>query len=54
MVSIENLKNLKDHTSYKKIVLSIISRKCENKDKKIFKGEDLIEMLKILGIRKKI
>ena len=32
------------------LVLSIICRKCKNKDEKIFKEEELIEMLKILGL----
>ena len=34
------------------LVLSIICRKCKNKDEKIFKEEELIEMLKILGLIK--
>ena len=50
-VSIENLKNLKHHTSQKKIlVLSIIFSKCKNEDEKIFKEEESIEILKILAL----
>ena len=33
-----------------KTVLSIICTKCKNKDEKIFKEEDSIEILKILGL----
>ena len=43
-VSIENLKNLKYHTSQKKTVFSIICTK------KMFKEEESIEILKILGL----
>ena len=51
VVSIENLKNLKHHTSQKKIlVLSIIFSKCKNEDEKIFKEEESIEILKILAL----
>ena len=47
-VSIENLKNLKYHTSWKKtLVLFIICSKCKNEDEKIFKDEESIEILKI-------
>ena len=34
----------------KTLVVSIICNKCENKDAKIFKGEESIEMLKILEL----
>ena len=34
----------------KTLVVSIICNKCENKDEKIFKGEESIEMLKILEL----
>ena len=32
------------------LVLSIICSKCKNEDEKIFKEEDSIEILKILGL----
>ena len=51
MVSTENLKILKYHTFLKKtLVLSIICSKCKNEDEKIFTEEELIEILKILGL----
>ena len=34
----------------KTLVLSIICSKCENEDEKIFKEEESIEILKILGL----
>ena len=34
----------------KTLVLSVISSKCKNEDEKIFKEEDSIEILKILGL----
>ena len=34
----------------KTLFLSIICSKCSNRDKKIFKEEELIEMLKILDL----
>ena len=34
----------------KTLVLSIICSKCKNKDEKIFKEEESIEILKILGL----
>ena len=34
----------------KTLVLSIICNKCKNKDEKLFKEEESIEMLKILGL----
>ena len=46
MVSIENLKNIM-HLR-KTLVLSIICSNCKNEDGKIFKGEEPIEILKIL------
>ena len=50
IVSIENLKNLKDHTSQiKTLVLSIICSKCKSEDEKIFKEEQSIEILENLG-----
>ena len=44
------MKNLKYHTSRKKLVLSIICSKCENEDEKLLKEEESIEVLKILGL----
>ena len=44
MVGIEILKKKK----IKKSILSIICRKCKNEEEKIFKKEELIEILKIL------
>ena len=43
------MKNLKDHTSQKKTVLSIICSKCKSEDQKIFKEEESIEILENLG-----
>ena len=34
----------------KTLVLFIIFSKCKNEDEKIFKEEDLVEILKILGL----
>ena len=34
----------------KTLVLSIICSKCKNEDEKIFKEEDSIEIIKILGL----
>ena len=34
----------------KTLALSIICSKCKNKDEKIFKKEEVIELLKILGL----
>ena len=34
----------------KTLVLSIICNKCKNEDEKLFKEEESIEMLKILGL----
>ena len=44
VVGIEILKKKKK----KKSILSIICRKCKNEEEKIFKEEELIEILKIL------
>ena len=49
IVSIENLKNLKYHALWKKLVLSSIFCKCKNENEKIFKEEESIEMLKTFG-----
>ena len=38
----------------KTLVLSIICSKCKNEDEKIFKEEESIEILKILGLIKNI
>ena len=52
LVTKENLKILKYHTLSKKtLVLSIINRKCKNEDEKIFKENESIEILKILGLK---
>ena len=50
MVSIENLKNLKYHTSRKMLVLSIICSNCKNEDEKLSKEEESFEILKTLGL----
>ena len=34
----------------KRLVISIICSKCKNEDEKIFKEEESIEILKILGL----
>ena len=48
-------KNLRYCTFSKKtLVLSIICSKCENDNEKIFKEEEPIEILKILGLIKYI
>ena len=45
------MKNLKYYTSWKKtLVLSVICSKCKNEDEKIFKEEESIEILKVLGL----
>ena len=44
VVSIKNLENLKHHIS------SIICSKCKNKDEKLFKEGQSIEILKILSL----
>ena len=40
----------KNNIRKKTLVLSIISSKCKNEDEKLFKEEELIEVLKILGL----
>ena len=51
MVSIENFKNLKYHKKKKKnLVLSVVCSNCKKEDEKIFKEEESIELLKILGL----
>ena len=50
VVSIANLKNLKYH----RLVLSVICSKYKNEDKKIFKEEKSVEILKILGLTENI
>ena len=48
-------KNLKISYIFEKtLVLSVICSKCENDDEKIFKEEEPIEILKILGLIKSI
>ena len=50
-INIENLKKLKHYAFKKKTLsLSIVYSKCGHKYKKIFKGKDTIEILKILGL----
>ena len=51
---IENLKILKYHTFSKKHSFSIVCRKLENEDAKIFKEEESTEILIILGLIKNI
>ena len=54
-VIIKNQKTLKYLTIFEKtLVLSIICSKCENDNEKIFKEEEPIEILKILGLIKYI
>ena len=51
MISIGNLKILKHHIFWKKtLVLAIICSKYKNEDKKLFKEEESIEVLTILGL----
>ena len=50
MKSIENLKIKISYLLEKTSVLFIICSKCMNEDEKIFKKEESIEMLKILGL----
>ena len=50
VVSIENLKNLKYQHLRKTLVLSIIFSNCRTENGKIFKEEESIEILKILGL----
>ena len=47
--SIEHLKNLKYHTSYKNINSFYCLMKCNNDDEKVFKEEESIEIYKIFG-----
>ena len=54
-VIIKNQKTLKYLTIFEKtLVLSIICSKCENDNEKIFKEEEPIEILKIIGLIKYI
>ena len=50
VASTENSKIQKYHTFSKTLVLSIISIKYKNEDEKIFKEEESIEILKVLGL----
>ena len=43
------MKNLKYHTSQKKVI-SIICSKCKNEDEKLFKEEKSVEISKIFGL----
>ena len=49
VVSMENLRKI-SYILEKTLVLSIICGKCLNEDEKIFKEEESIETLKILGL----
>ena len=49
-INIENLKKLKHYAFKKTLSLSVVYSKCGHKYKKIFKGKDTIEILKILGL----
>ena len=50
-IFIENLKTANNQIFFKKTLdLSIIYHKCAHEYKKIFKKEDSIEILKILGL----
>ena len=49
MVNIKDFKILKYHT-FLNIILSIICSKSDRKDDKVFKEEESIEILKILGL----
>ena len=50
VVSIDNLKTLKILNILEETVLSIICSKCNNEDEKIFKVEESIVTLMILGL----
>ena len=49
-INIENLKSLRYHIFKKKLSLSIVYSKYGQEYEKIFKEEELIETLKILGL----
>ena len=53
-LSIENLKNFKYRNLEKILVLSIICSKSKNEDERLFKEEESIEILKLLGLIKNI
>ena len=50
MVNIKNLKILKYHTFSKKLAIITMCSKCGSKDEKIYKEEEAIKILKILGL----
>ena len=50
MVNIKNLKILKYHIFSKKLAIITIGSKCGSKDEKIYKEEEAIKILKILGL----
>ena len=54
VIHIQNLKKLKymfnNYTFKKKLNLCIVYSKCSHKDEKIFKEEESIVILKILGL----
>ena len=49
-VSIENFRNLISYLLEKTLLFSIICSKSNNKDAKLFKEQESIEILKILGL----
>ena len=49
-INIENLRTLKYQIFFKKTDLSIVYSKCGHGYKKIFKEEDLTEILNIFGL----
>ena len=42
------------YISKKTLILSVTCSKCENKDKKVFKSEESVEILKVLSSIKSI
>ena len=50
VISIKNSKTLKYYTSSIKKVFSFICDKCSSNDYKLFKEEESIEILKVLGL----
>ena len=52
-INIENLKTLRYHIFENILSLSIVCSKCGHKYEKIFKEEESIEILKILGLIEK-
>ena len=48
------LEKPKTYLLEKALVFSIICNKCKNKDEKIFKEEELIEILKFIGLTENV